>query len=223
MSRETEGFSRYTVICDDPYHRGCREQFGPYFGQDRVGRIAKENGWYISEETGKYACPNCSGLHERVVTERVVAGRMTREEADNSGDPFTAAFIAMALGGDPLTAGLTTWFTGSTPLGVIVGIMAGDHGSGQVTEERFVPGGGEVGGAGASGSFEGDTKPPVESEVKPETAESLPLIAEPFAAETPRSESAEEATRGEDPASIETPPMEEAHTEAPEATSASSY
>lgn len=153
MGREAEGFGSYTIVCDDPYHRMCSARFGPYFGKYRVVRLAQENGWYVSDD--HYACPNCIELHRITVNRKVVNGSMTREEADESGDPFTAAFVAMIFGGDPLTAGLITMFTGSTPLGVIVGIMAGDRLDKRVMEEaQLTFGGGETSGGGAGGTFE---------------------------------------------------------------------
>ncbi len=182
MALNKVSFGKYTVNCDDPYHRGCSEQAGPYFGQGHAQRVAEDAGWYLSEDTGKDACPTCMQLHQMTVDKKVANGSMTRDEADNSGDPFTAAFIAMALGGDPLTAGLTTMFTGSTSLGIIAGIMAGDHDkSNSQTDQYQVGDGGRSGGAGAGASF--DSCPPNQvspDQSVPDSTQGLPIIADPF-------------------------------------------
>ncbi len=185
MALNKVSFGKYTVTCDDPYHRGCSEQAGPYFGQGHAQRVAEDAGWYLSDDTGKDACPTCMQLHQMTVGKKVANGSMTRDEADNSGDPFTAAFIAMALGGDPLTAGLTTMFTGSTSLGVIAGIMAGDHDkSNSQTDQYQVGDGGASGGAGAGASFDGQPSQVSPDQPVPDSTQSLPVIAEPFVAQT---------------------------------------
>ena len=49
MALQKVSFYKYMVTCDDPYHRGCSEQAGPYFGQDNAHRMAKDAGWYLSD------------------------------------------------------------------------------------------------------------------------------------------------------------------------------
>ena len=110
---------------------------------------------------------------------------MTRDEADNSGDPFTAVFIAMVLGGDPLTAGLTTMFTGSTSLGVIAGIMAGDHDKSNTQSDQYQVGdGGASGGAGAGASFDSQSNQVVSDQQIQDSTQALPVIADPFSAQS---------------------------------------
>ncbi|KKT29102.1 hypothetical protein A3G55_01100 [Candidatus Giovannonibacteria bacterium RIFCSPLOWO2_12_FULL_44_25] len=187
MALKNEGFGRYAVVCDDPYRRGCGEQVGPYFGHNRAVRIAEESKWYVSEATDKHSCPTCMGLHGMTVEKKLANGSMTREEADNSSDPFTAAFIAMAFGGDPLTAGLITMFTGSTSLGIIAGIMAGDHTT-HSEEKPFEEGGGQFGGGGASAAFDDPQTNPnisnvpenVSEKAEETTQQGSPVIVDPF-------------------------------------------
>lgn len=181
MGFESKGFGRYAVVCDDPQQKGCAEQLGPCFGQGRTKGQAYENGWYFSEATDKYACPSCIGLHRSElesckdrIEKRVSDGALTREQADSAGDPFMAAMIAMALGGNPWIAAGATMFSGSTALGIMVGMMFGDGDKSQ--EERFEGKGGEFGGAGATATLdEKDGQQP-------------PVITEPFGSNSEKEE-----------------------------------
>ncbi len=184
MGFESKGFGRHVVVCDDPQHKGCKAEFGPLFGQNRIARLAEEQGWYCSEATGNYACPECIGLHRKEletfkdkIEKRVSDGSLTREQADNAGDPFVAAMIAMALGGDPWIAMGATMLSGSTALGIMAGVMFGD-GDKSPQEERLEGQGGEFGGGGATAAYEekGDQLP---SSME-EKAQEPPVIAEPF-------------------------------------------
>ncbi len=182
MGFKSKGFGRYAVVCDDPQCKGCTEEFGSCFGQNRTKDQAYENGWYYSEATGKYACPSCIGLHRKElefckdkIEKRVSDGSLTREQVDNAGDPFMAAIIAMALGGDPLIAMGATMLSGSTALGIMAGVMFGDDKSPQ--EERFEGRGGEFGGGGTTATFDEkvDQLPSNEEKIQ-----EPPVIAEPF-------------------------------------------
>lgn len=213
MALQKVSFGKYTVTCDDPYHRGCSEQLGPYFGQGHAQRLAEDAGWYLSKDTGKDACPTCMQLHQMTLDKKVENRSMTRDEADNSGDPFTAAFIAMALGGDPLTAGLTTMFTGSTSLGVIAGIIAGDHDKSSHQVDQYQVGdGGASGGAGAGASFDAQFNQPATDQSAPDNIQSLPVIADPFSSQTvpPNTDSpiTVESTEFSPPTTVDTPTEE---------------
>ncbi len=194
MGFESKGFGRYVVACDDPQHKGCTEKFGPCFGQNRTKDQAYENRWYYSEATEKYACPSCIGLHRKELEsckdrmeKRVSDGSLTREQADNAGDPFMAAIIAMALGGDPLIAMGATMLSGSTALGVMAGVMFGD-GDKSSQKERFEGKGGEFGGGGTTAAFDekGNQLPNTE-----EKLQEPPVIAEPFSPNPEKDTSAE--------------------------------
>lgn len=180
MSLENASFGRWKLVCDDPYRRGCCEEYGPAFGEERTVRLAQEDGWYVSEETGQHSCPTCTGLHNRVLRKKVENRSMTREECYESGDPFTAAFLAMAFGGDPSTAMLTTMFTGSTPLGVIASIIAEHNPDPQATESPFTPGETDFGGGGAGGSWAEPTTSEPQNLIE---NENLPVIVDPQAEE----------------------------------------
>ena len=67
MALQKVSFGKYAVTCDDPYHRGCSEKAGPYFGQGHAQRMAEGSGWYLSDDTGKDACPTCLQLHQMTV------------------------------------------------------------------------------------------------------------------------------------------------------------
>ncbi len=88
--------------------------------------------------------------------------REEERQADDSGDPLTAAIVAGALGGDPGTAALTTMATGNTGLGIMLGVMEGEQR--HPGDPQFEGHGGNSGGAGASASFDNP-----------------PLIVDPFA------------------------------------------
>lgn len=181
MALREEGIFSFTVVCDDPYHKGCREEIGTYVGRNRVVRIAREKGWYVSEVTNQHSCPACIGLHHEVVKKKVVNRSLTREEADDSGDPFTAAFIASMFGGDFNTALWTTMLTGNTSLGVMADILAGDH-----RREEFHGGGGDFSGAGASQSWTEQPSSAVEIQQSPTLSQEPiepPVIVDPFASE----------------------------------------
>ncbi len=177
MATESLGLGRYQVVCDDPYRRGCRTKTGSRFGQDRSISLAEDEGWQLSR-TGKIACPNCLELHETVVEKKVRNGSLRVEESYIYDDPFDAVFLAMIFDGDPLVAGLVSGMTGSTSLGVIAGILAGDNN--EQTPEGF-GGGGDFGGAGAGGQVmeEQYTEPPTWVPAEPDTLQDLPVIAEP--------------------------------------------
>lgn len=163
MPLESHTFGRYSVVCDDPYHRGCKEEIGPYFGEERVGRKAIDEGWFKSAETGNYACPHCMRHHRVRVAERIHDEEMNYEESHDSGDPFTAAFVAALLGGDPMTAAGVTMMTDSTMFGVLAGVAAGDgeRPAEAVLEDRQV-----------------EPEQPMRAE-----EESVPVIVDPFVEE----------------------------------------
>lgn len=180
MAREALGWGRYLLTCDDPYNSGCQNQFGPYFGENRIRRLAKEGGWHYSEATDRYACNICMGHHHAEIERRVESGAMASKEADRSGDPFTAAFVTMLLGGDPLTAGLTTAITGDPSLGVIAGMMAGGRREEHSEEQPS---------AGYTAPVEPHDDPyrehPETRVEAPEDARELPLVVDPFEATAP--------------------------------------
>ena len=47
------------VICDDPHLIYCKQQTERYHGQAHAHDIARRLGWYKSESTGRWACPDC--------------------------------------------------------------------------------------------------------------------------------------------------------------------
>lgn len=188
MALREDGVLSFVVACDDPYHKGCREEIGPYIGQNRVVRLAKKEGWYVSEVTNQHSCPTCIGLHHAVVEKKVANKSLTREEARDSSDPFTAAFISSMFGGDFNTALWTTMLTGNNSLGIMAGILAGDD-----RKEEFHGSGGEFSGAGASQSWSEQPANDVQEE-QPLTQSNQeltgpPVIIDPFVSETKATES----------------------------------
>jgi len=98
MSIERNRFGKHTITCDDPHKRGCCAQFGSFFGEPRTTRKARENRWFYSESTGKYACPLCVGFHKDLV--KKFGGRLRQKvprgiaraggfyDSDDFFDPF---------------------------------------------------------------------------------------------------------------------------------------
>lgn len=166
-------FGFYTIICDDPYHRGCQNEFGPYFGKNRIRRLAKEGGWEHSYTTNKYACNICMSRHFTESARRVSSGSMTVEEADNSYDPFTAVFVTMLLDGD-------TAITGDTTLDVAAGMMVGGHREEHPEEQ---PSAGYTAPVEPQGDQDRE-HPEVRTEA-PEDAGNLPVVVDPFEAPAP--------------------------------------
>lgn len=130
MGLKSELF-RLTITCDDPYRRNCHSEIRSHYSEEHIKQKAKKAGWYQSQDTDKWACSACISFHNTNIQLDTLNGKMTRDEADNSVDPFTAAFVIAFLVS-----------------------MSGDQPTTQARQEPLAPGGGQFGGAGASGTFD---------------------------------------------------------------------
>jgi hypothetical protein len=80
------------------------------------------------------------------------------------------------MGGDPLVAAETTFFTGSTGLGILAGELAQNHQTSEPTGPQIeTDNGSSFGGAGAGANWNND-----QSVAQP--VDQLPVIVDPFAA-----------------------------------------
>ena len=128
------------IRCDDPHKKGCHCLFGPFMGENRTIRKAREKKWFHSESTGKFACPACVVSHKKLVKKHkgkllqtVLPGDGVRAGFNYSDDFFDPFDVMMAL--------------------MFADMILNDDGH-EMPAEQFTGEGGEFGGAGASGSFD---------------------------------------------------------------------
>ena len=93
---------RWTITCNDPYRRNCHNEIRSHYGEEFIKQKARKAGWYQSpKETGKWACPGCISFHKQNVDLLKFNAKITMDEANNSADPFTAAFVKTLLESQP--------------------------------------------------------------------------------------------------------------------------
>lgn len=51
-----------TITCNDPYNKGCKQCFGPIYGESMILDMAKTLGWGLPNGGKKAYCPKCMGL-----------------------------------------------------------------------------------------------------------------------------------------------------------------